>query len=324
MPIASSPIGRRGTLIWTGSASAPSRSNPDRTPIAAEGALRGSLEAHGLLARAVIPGSSPGTSDDAGLPGLDPGINVGQHGLCWAHAERPVHKLDAFTDAQRAAQRRIRALIWRFYRSLKAYRRNPTTVRKAALQTRFDRIFASSRRLRRPRPLARAPPCQQERVAEGARPAGNSAARQRFAERHPPPGHQAQDQQRNPQRRRPRSPRRLPRARQDLRKARRRLLGLSRRTAPRSRQRHNSLPSRNRQPPRRSAALTARTFAPLTKSGTVPSSNMRQSQLSTRKRGDGSKQFDTSGNLVAFAPTSALRLDPPPCFPVHGSGRPSP
>jgi hypothetical protein len=70
-------------------------------------------------------------------------FNLGQHGLCWVHAERLVHKLDAFTDAQRAAQRRIRALIWRFYRNLKAYRRNPTTVRKAALQTRFDRIFTS-------------------------------------------------------------------------------------------------------------------------------------------------------------------------------------
>jgi hypothetical protein len=37
----------------------------------------------------------------------------------------------------------MRALIWRFYRNLKAYRRNPTPARKAALQTRFDRIFTS-------------------------------------------------------------------------------------------------------------------------------------------------------------------------------------
>jgi hypothetical protein len=105
--------------------------NPDPTLIATEGALWGSLKAHGLLADTVI------VSDDAGQ------FNVGQHGLCWVHAERLVHKLDTFTDAQRAAQRRIRALIWRFYRSLKAYRRNPTTARKAALQTRFDCIFTS-------------------------------------------------------------------------------------------------------------------------------------------------------------------------------------
>jgi hypothetical protein len=105
--------------------------NPDPALIATEGALWGSLKAHGLLADTVI------VSDDAGQ------FNVGQHGLCWVHAERLVHKLDAFTDAQRAAQRRMRALIWRFYRNLKAYRRNPTPARKAALQTRFDRIFTS-------------------------------------------------------------------------------------------------------------------------------------------------------------------------------------
>jgi len=66
---------------------------------------------------------------------------VGPHGLCWVHAERLVHKLDTFTDAQRAAQRRIRALIWRFYRSLKTWRRHPSPARKATLSARFDRIF---------------------------------------------------------------------------------------------------------------------------------------------------------------------------------------
>ena len=34
----------------------------------------------------------PLVSDDAGQ------FNVGRHGLCWVHAERLVHKLDAFTD----------------------------------------------------------------------------------------------------------------------------------------------------------------------------------------------------------------------------------
>src|SRR5208282_3643274 len=103
--------------------------HPDPVLIATEGALWGSVKAHGLLADTVI------VSDDAGQ------FNVGPHGLCWVHAERLVHKLDTFTDAQRAAQRRIRALIWRLYRNLKAYRRNPTTARNAALRARFDRIF---------------------------------------------------------------------------------------------------------------------------------------------------------------------------------------
>jgi hypothetical protein len=47
----------------------------------------------------------------------------------------------AVTDEQRQAQHPIRALIWRFYRDLKAYRGVPTKRRKAALQARFDRIF---------------------------------------------------------------------------------------------------------------------------------------------------------------------------------------
>jgi len=103
--------------------------NPNPVLIATEGALWGSIKAHGLLTTTVI------VSDDAGQ------FNVGQHGLCWVHAERLVHKLDTFADAQRAAQRRIRALIWRFYGDLKAYRRNPTPTHRAALRTRFDRIF---------------------------------------------------------------------------------------------------------------------------------------------------------------------------------------
>jgi len=103
-------------------------STPDSV-LATEGALWGSIKAHGLLPNTVI------VSDDAGQ------FNVGQHGLCWVHAERLVHKLDTFTDEQRVAQRRIRALIWRFYRALKAYRRHPTPQRKAVLSERFDRIF---------------------------------------------------------------------------------------------------------------------------------------------------------------------------------------
>jgi hypothetical protein len=102
---------------------------PDPVMIATEGALWGSVKAHAFLPNTVI------VSDDAGQ------FNVGQHGLCWVHAERLVHKLDTFTDEQREAQRKMRALIWRFYRDLKAYRQHPTGRRKAALRTRFDRIF---------------------------------------------------------------------------------------------------------------------------------------------------------------------------------------
>lgn len=103
--------------------------SPDPVLVATEGALWGSVRAQDLLADTVI------VSDDAGQ------FHVGRHALCWVHAERLVHKLDTFTDHHRAAQQRIRSLIWWFYADLKAYRHDPTPARKAALRARFDRIF---------------------------------------------------------------------------------------------------------------------------------------------------------------------------------------
>src|SRR3954466_14563253 len=103
--------------------------SPDPVRIATEGALWGAIHAHGLLPGTVI------VSDDAGQ------FLVGCHALCWVHAERLVHKLDTFTDHQRRAQQYQRALIWWFYRDLKAYRREPTPRRRSELRARFDRIF---------------------------------------------------------------------------------------------------------------------------------------------------------------------------------------
>ena len=102
---------------------------PNPVRVATEGALWGSVRSHKFLCEAVV------LSDDAGQ------FNVGRHALCWIHAERLVHKLDTFTDTQRAAQAKVRGLIWPFYASLKAYQRNPTWHRAVALRARFDRIF---------------------------------------------------------------------------------------------------------------------------------------------------------------------------------------
>ena len=49
--------------------------------------------------------------------------------------------MDAFTEQHRAAQQRIRDLIWRFYDELKAYRAKPAARRRSILCARFDRIF---------------------------------------------------------------------------------------------------------------------------------------------------------------------------------------
>jgi transposase IS66 family protein len=101
----------------------------DPAQLATEGALWGSIWAHGYLRGSVV------LSDDAGQ------FAVGEHALCWVHAERLVHKLDTFTDRQRAAQQRMRSLIWDFYADLKAYRANPDRRRRTVLRARFDRIF---------------------------------------------------------------------------------------------------------------------------------------------------------------------------------------
>src|SRR6202163_4689661 len=97
--------------------------------IATEGALWGSVKAHGFLPNTVI------VSDDAGQ------FNVGQHGLCWVHSERLVHKLDAFTDENRTPHSTALKLLLNLYHDLQAYRCGPTKQRKSELRARFVRIL---------------------------------------------------------------------------------------------------------------------------------------------------------------------------------------
>ena len=104
---------------------------PDPVQVATEGALWASIQAHQFLCDAVV------LSDDAGQ------FAIGKHALCWVHAERLVHKLDTFTDKHRAAQKRVRGLIWNFYADLKMYQRKPSQRRALSLRARFDRIFRS-------------------------------------------------------------------------------------------------------------------------------------------------------------------------------------
>ena len=104
---------------------------PDPVRISTEGALWGSLAARGVLDGTVI------VSDGAGQ------FDVGEHALCWVHAERLVHKLDAFTEDRRVAKETIRDRIWTLYADLKAYARTPTSIVKAELETRFDALFTT-------------------------------------------------------------------------------------------------------------------------------------------------------------------------------------
>ena len=104
--------------------------HPEPVKIATEGALFGSIHAHGLLQNTVI------VSDDAGQ------FRIGEHALCWVHAERLVHKLIGFNDQQRQAIDVTRQLIWWYYADLKAYQKDPCPKRARQLRARFDRITA--------------------------------------------------------------------------------------------------------------------------------------------------------------------------------------
>jgi len=105
--------------------------NPDPVRVASEGALRGALSHHGLLADTVL------LSDDAGQ------FNIGNHALCWVHAERLIHKLDTFTDHHRREKERIQTRLWWLYADLKEYRKMPTRLRAKQLARRFDALFTS-------------------------------------------------------------------------------------------------------------------------------------------------------------------------------------
>lgn len=107
------------------------RVTPDPANVATEAALWGAICEQGLLGDTVI------VSDGAGQ------FRVGDHSLCWVHAERLIHKLQPTSPADRRAVEIKRALIWWYYADLKAYQREPSAKRARMLRARFDRIFTT-------------------------------------------------------------------------------------------------------------------------------------------------------------------------------------
>lgn len=95
----------------------------------AEAGLWGAIRHHGLMGDIVI------VSDDAGQ------FRVGNHALCWVHAERLVQKLMPATAKEERWTKVVRDLIWRYYKALKAYKQNPIPASAPAFRRRFDRIF---------------------------------------------------------------------------------------------------------------------------------------------------------------------------------------
>lgn len=99
--------------------------------IATEGALVASLLRHGVSPELVI------LSDDAGQFNVAGFLNA----LCWIHAERTIHTLLPFSDANREAQAAVRAHIWQLYQDLKAFKGAPSEEQKLSLERRFDEIL---------------------------------------------------------------------------------------------------------------------------------------------------------------------------------------
>src|SRR5262249_23305527 len=78
--------------------------------IASEGALVGSLIAHGVSPELVI------LSDGAEQ------YDVLAHAACWIHAERPLARMIPYSEEHRAAIAKVRGEIWELYQDLKGYR----------------------------------------------------------------------------------------------------------------------------------------------------------------------------------------------------------
>ena len=126
-PVGQVASGFPGHLLALGLADL--RVTPDPVRLSSEAALWGAIAEQGLLAGVVV------VSDDAGQ------FRVGDHALCWVHAERLVHKLIPTNDGQRNAVEVAKRMIWWFYRRLKDYKLAPSPEQASLLRSQFDRIF---------------------------------------------------------------------------------------------------------------------------------------------------------------------------------------
>ncbi len=97
--------------------------------IATEGALLGSLIAHGVSPELVV------LSDGAGQ------YDMLAHAACWIHAERPLARMIPYSEAHGAAIARVRGQIWELYQDLKRYRQCPEPSRRADLASRFGALY---------------------------------------------------------------------------------------------------------------------------------------------------------------------------------------
>src|SRR3954471_15007802 len=128
-PLRRGPHAFADTAAWHGRLRELGITSVRHVRIASEGALLGSLIAHGVSPELVI------LSDGAGQ------YDVLAHAACWIHAERPLARMIPYSEEHRAAIARIRGQIWELYQDLKAYRQRPEPSRRAGLAVPLDALW---------------------------------------------------------------------------------------------------------------------------------------------------------------------------------------
>src|SRR3954462_5348209 len=129
-PLRRGPHAFADTAAWHGRLRELGITSVRHVRIASEGALLGSLIAHGVSPELVI------LSDGAGQ------YDVLAHAACWIHAERPLARLIPYSEKHRTAIAEVRGRIWGLYQDLKAYRQQPEPSRRGDLEARFDALCA--------------------------------------------------------------------------------------------------------------------------------------------------------------------------------------
>lgn len=118
------------TAAWQAHLAACGVTSVRHVRLATEGALLGSLAAHGVSPDLVV------LSDGA------PQFDILVHASCWLHAERPLARMVPFGEQHRQAIAGVRQQIWELYQELKAYRQQPQASQRPALESRFDALCA--------------------------------------------------------------------------------------------------------------------------------------------------------------------------------------
>lgn len=62
------------------------------------------------------------------------------HGLCWVHGERKIDRLIPLTTRHRQAKEKAQDAFWELYKSLKAYRLEPTETARETISGQFDQM----------------------------------------------------------------------------------------------------------------------------------------------------------------------------------------